>query len=172
MTEDHTFTIRAETPADRGTVSALLREAFGGDKEVELMEKLYAGEELSLSLVAESGGDIAGHVSFTRAPVAGPEGTSEVAWLAPLAVRPDKQRQGIGSSLVNAGLESCMMLGFSHIIVLGYPEFYTRLGFSTEEASKVTSRWPKETLMAVALSEDVPVLEGELGDPAAFSILE
>lgn len=172
MTEDHTFTIRAETPDDRETVAALLREAFDGDKEVRLMEKLYAGEELSLSLVAESGGEIAGHIAFTRAPVAGPDGKSEVAWLAPLAVRPDKQRQGIGSSLVFAGLESCLMLGFSHAVVLGYPDFYSRLGFSTRSASKVTSRWPTDSLLVAALSEDAPVLEGELGDPAAFAVFD
>lgn len=172
MTEDHTLIIRAEDPDDRKTVASLLREAFGGDKEVQLMEKLYSGEELSLSLVAESGGEIAGHIAFTRAPVAGPDGKSEVAWLAPLAVRPDSQRQGIGSSLVFAGLESCLMLGFSHAVVLGYPDFYSRLGFSAEAASKVTSRWPKEALMVAPLSEDVPALEGELGDPAAFAVFD
>ncbi len=172
MTEDHTFTIRAETPDDRETVAALLREAFGGDKEVRLMEKLYTGEELSLSLVAESAGNIAGHIAFTRAPVAGPDGHSEVAWLAPLAVSPEFQRQGIGSSLVYAGLESCLMLGFSHAVVLGYPDFYSRLGFSAGAASKVTSRWPSEALMVAPLSVDAPVLEGKLGDPAAFSVFE
>ena len=49
--------------------------------------------------------------------------------LAPLAVLPEYQKQGVGSALVRAGLEVCRGIGAQLVFVLGHPDYYPRFGF-------------------------------------------
>src|SRR5258707_13091339 len=106
------MTIREETETDFVEIVVLTRAAFGGDYDVQLIEKLRAAGLMILSLVAVDGGSVVGHVLFSELAVEVDGRRVKVAALAPMAVRPDRQRQGIGSKLIETGLESLRNRGY------------------------------------------------------------
>ncbi len=165
--------IRPETPSDYPGITEVNDLAFGQPAEGKLVEKLRRNPKFvpELSLVAEIGGKILGHILFfsvvvkSEAGDKGPEGYEEheTLSLAPLSVLPEFQKQGIGGRLIKEGLETCKKLGYGSVIVLGHPEYYSSFGF--EPASK----WgikdpfgaPEEAFMALELKEGA--LEGISG---------
>ena len=82
-----------------------------------------------LSLVAEVGGDIVGHVLLTHASIDPPGQTGSIQLLAPLAVRCDHQQRGIGTRLVEEALTCSVEGGVQLVFVLGHPSYYPRFGF-------------------------------------------
>lgn len=140
--------VRDETPDDRDAVDALHRDAFGGDAEAELLGRLRESGDASVSLVAVAEGAIAGHLACS--PVAlEPPLDSRVAALAPMAVTPALQGRGIGTRLVDAGLERCRELGFAAVVVLGHADYYPRFGFVPADEFGLRSTWevPREAFM-------------------------
>ena len=120
--------IRPETPADADAIRAVNVAAFGSPVEASLIDALRGLADPYLSLVADDGDEVVvGHILFT--PVHVPNVTALVVGLAPMAVLPARQRTGIGSALVRAGLDGCRALNAAAAIVLGHPEFYPRFGF-------------------------------------------
>src|SRR5262245_29196365 len=99
--------IRPETAADHDAIRHVNRMAFGRDDEADLVDGLRNGGYLWLSLVAENNAMIVGHILFSDLPIVAEAGTTFALALAPMAVLPDFQNQGIGSSLVCRGLEIC-----------------------------------------------------------------
>jgi putative acetyltransferase len=97
--------IRTETPGDYPAIADILLQAFGQDAEALLVERIRRSDRYipELALVAEKEGVIVGHILFSHIDLVGKE-TLPVLGLAPLAVHPQSQRQGIGSALVQAGL--------------------------------------------------------------------
>jgi putative acetyltransferase len=98
------------------------------------------------------------------------EAVSAVA-LAPVAVDPAHQRQGIGSRLIQRGLELLRNQGEKIVIVVGHPAYYPRFGFSTLSAEGLESPFPREAFMALELT--VGALDGIRGSvvyPLAFGI--
>lgn len=125
--------------------------AFGHADEARLVESLTRRARPLLSLVAESGGAIAGHILFTPVTL---DGFAELLMgLAPMAVAPDKQRCGIGSALVRAGLDGCRSLGAAAVVVLGHPGYYPRFGFvpATRFGLRCEYDAPAEAFMALEL---------------------
>jgi putative acetyltransferase len=122
--------IRPEEPGDVAAIRRVLEAAFPTAAEARLVELLRAGGHLRVSLVAEVDGDVAGHVAFSPIQVDGDSRGGVGVGLAPLAVLPDFQRQGIGSRLVHAGIAACRRAGYGFILVLGWPAFYPRFGFT------------------------------------------
>jgi putative acetyltransferase len=120
--------IRPETEADRAAIRAVNEAAFETSAEADLVEALH-GKKMSLvSLVAEVGGRVVGHILFS--PVSLAESSHlNVMGLAPMAVVPDYQRKGIGSALVRQGLTRCRDIGCCIVVVVGHPGFYPRFGF-------------------------------------------
>jgi putative acetyltransferase len=131
--------IRPETAAEHEAVRQVHRLAFGREDEACLVDALRTGGFVRLSLVAVSDGQVAGHILFSELPIVTPERTVTALALAPLAVRPARQRQGIGSALVRRGLELCREQGQGVVVVLGHPPFYPRFGFSAEHAARLES---------------------------------
>jgi predicted N-acetyltransferase YhbS len=82
-----------------------------------------------LSIVAESGGGLTGHVLFTAARLDSPGESPVASILAPLGVLQAFQRQGVGSLLVNRGFELLVDQGVDLVFVLGHPTYYPRFGF-------------------------------------------
>lgn len=129
--------IRDERPADRAAIHAVTHAAFAtmpyseGD-EAELIDALRAAGALKVSLVAESAGEIAGHIGFSPVTIAAAQGV----WfgLAPVSVRPDRQREGIGSALIRAGLARIEALGAAGCVLLGHTGYYPRFGFAPDSA--------------------------------------
>jgi putative acetyltransferase len=163
--------VREERPGDRESVRAVNEAAFGGPDEANLVRRLYDDDAL-FGLVAEVEGQVVGHVLFSRLPIETVKGVVSAAALAPLAVLPGWQGQGIGTALVREGLTRCRERRVAAVVVLGDPGYYGRFGFRAEMASGLQTPWSGPFLMALEL---VP---GGLHDgrgvaryPAAFAHL-
>ena len=120
--------IRKEETKDIEQVREVVRAAFPSDAESRLVDALRANGKATISLVAENGEDVIGHILFSRVTTT-PRSDAKGIGLAPVAVRPDAQSQGIGSSLIIEGLRLCEELGFDYCVVLGDPRYYQRFGF-------------------------------------------
>ncbi len=99
--------IRPEQPADAAAIRRVLEAAFPTAAEAHLVELLRAGGHLGISLVAEVDDEIVGHIAFSPVEIEGAAVEGIGIGLAPLAVLPDYQRQGIGGQLVREGLAAC-----------------------------------------------------------------
>ena len=154
--------IRREELADAAVVAQVNREAFGGEDEARLVEALRGTDAWvpELSLVAEADGEVVGHVLFTRVRVDGCDAAAALLGLGPVAVRPERQRQGIGSRLIRTGLERAAALGFAGVVVLGHPEYYPRFGFRPASAYGLRCTWPVPDEVFMALPLGPPALEG------------
>ena len=143
--------IRAETPRDFASVEEINRAAFGSDAEARLVGLLREQANPCVSLVAEDNGNVVGHILFTPVSVPGSGGVA--MGLAPMAVAPARQRSGIGSALVKAGLERCKELGAVAVVVLGHPEFYPKVGFAPADRFGLRCEYdaPAEAFMAIEL---------------------
>jgi len=143
--------VRDEAPADHAAVRAVVRAAFGQDDEADLVEALRAGGYVRAAFVAEVDGEVVGHVLFTRLPVETADGAVETLALAPMAVAPDRQRQGVGSDLIRAALAACRERGHRAVVVLGHADYYPRFGFSAALAERLQSPFPGPHFMALEL---------------------
>lgn len=123
--------IAEATPTDLPQVLAVERAAFGGDVEAELVERLLDDPSAQplLSLLAWVEDEAVGHILFTAASIDGPPRPVSVAILAPLAVVPDAQRQGVGGRLIEHGLSIMASRGVELVFLAGHPEYYPRHGF-------------------------------------------
>lgn len=151
--------IRAARPEDHTGIAGLLRRAFDGDGEAELVTALRPA---AIELVAERDGELQGHILLS--PLEAP---FRALALAPLAVEPIWQGQGIGSALIRRAIADAE--GWDAIIVLGDPAYYARFGFSVEEAAGYACAYAGPFLMVLAL-RDVPAT-GRIVYPQAFSAL-
>lgn len=128
------FHIRPSTAADASALEDLYRAAFPDEDLLPLLRDLLSLDTAFLSLVGLAGTSVAGHVAFTRCSV---EGSSQpAALLAPLAVSPPDQGQGLGAALVREGLGRLSNEGILCVFVLGNPAYYARFGFAPEEQVK------------------------------------
>jgi putative acetyltransferase len=105
------------------------------------------------SLVAEDAAQIVGHILFSRLPIETDGRVLHGAALAPMAVMPARQRGGIGSALVRAGLVACRTAGIAAVVVLGHKGYYPRFGFSARAARGLRSPFPDagDAFMALEL---------------------
>ena len=137
---------RPESSPDAQAIDALTAAAFGQRDEANLVEALRASGDIELSLVGEEVGQTVGHVLFSKLQV--PEGCLA---LGPISVLPDRQRQGIGSSLIEAGLNHFRETQWRGMFLLGEPDYYGRFGFSREAAAGFETPYPADYFMALEL---------------------
>ena len=124
--------IRNEETKDIEQVREILRTAFPSDAESKLVDALRANGKAIISLVAVKGEDVLSHILFSPVTTTPPSEGKGIG-LAPVAVRPDVQSQGIGTHLIREGLRLSRKLGYDYCVVLGGPAYYKRFGF--EKAS-------------------------------------
>lgn len=121
--------IRPEQPTDftaiHHVVAQAFQQAFGSTAEADLVDKLRANGKAIASLVAEEQAQIVGHILFTEVTL----GDATIIGLAPVAVLPSHQKQGIGALLINAGIDACRNADYTAMVVLGHPDYYPRFGF-------------------------------------------
>ena len=124
--------IRETTDADLNDILFVEREAFNTNKEAELTRDMLADPSAKprLSLLAFVENQPAGHILFTNGQLSNAEGKVAVSFLAPLAVVPRFQKQGIGGSLIKKGLELLSQSSVDLVFVVGHPEYYPRYGFT------------------------------------------
>ena len=123
--------IREASDLDLNDVLSVERLAFGHDDEAELVRNLLSDPSAQpiLSLLAFRDDVAVGHILFTAAHLTNNQNTIKISILAPLAVVPDAQRQGIGGKLIERGLQLLSRSGVDLVFVLGHPEYYPRHGF-------------------------------------------
>lgn len=169
-----TVLIRRELTSDRDAIYVVNQAAFGGDTEARLVDELRAGGFVTVSLVAEIDGQVAGYVLFSRAKISTATGSVDAIALGPMAVSPGFQRQRIGSKLLSVGLVACRAHGHRIAVVLGHPEFYRRFGFCPELAQRLESpfgkgkAWMAFELIPRALED----IEGRVEFSSPFGLFE
>ncbi|MHB9029011.1 MAG: GNAT family N-acetyltransferase [Candidatus Latescibacterota bacterium] len=158
------LTIREEHPEDIPAIRLVNERAFGQPMEADLVDALRAGCDEFLSLVAVLDDRVVGHILFTPATIESNNGIVRGMGLAPAAVLPEFQKQGIGSHLIQEGLRMLRARSCPFVIVLGHPEYYPRFGFEPASKFGLRSQWegvPDEAFMALILDE--AVMEGVTG---------
>jgi putative acetyltransferase len=144
--------IRAEEERDWAAVYALNAAAFETTAEADLVDTLRREPKPIISLVADDAGEIVGHIMFSPVSLIGHPGL-KIMGLAPMAVSAKRQRSGIGSLLVRAGLEACKEIGAGAVVVLGHADYYPRFGFTAAVNFAIGCGYdvPAEAFMAVEL---------------------
>ena len=148
--------IRAATATDAEAVDTIIRAAFAGTEfghqgEAELVRMIEADGDALVSLVAERGGAIVGHMLFSRMEVEADGAALVGAGLAPVSVVPGLQGQGIGAALIRAGLEKLREQGVGISFVLGHEGYYPRFGYSPGLAARFASPFAGPHFMAMML---------------------
>jgi putative acetyltransferase len=164
-------TVREETSEDLEAIHEVNRQAFGRDDEARLVDALRNSGYARLSLVAEESGCVVGHILFSDLPIDTQAGTLQALALAPLAVLPAHQRQGIGSRLVREGLRLSAEAGHRIVVVLGHSEYYPRFGFSAQRAERLKAPFSGPSFMALELvAGALADVTGEVRYPASFRL--
>lgn len=168
--------IREEAPADREKVYLLIKRAFSSAEhsdgsEQDLVNRLRESESFipSLSLVAEKDGALAGYILFTKLKAGGETALA----LAPLAVEPLFQRQGIGSALIREGHKRAAQMGYGFSVVLGSEKYYPKFGYvpASRFGIKAPFDAPDENFMAADLKGENKMLCAQVVYDKAFGIL-
>jgi len=122
--------IRKALHSDLDNVLSVERAAFGSEEEANLVGELVVDSSAKpmVSLLAFQENRAVGHILFTKARLE-PKSTLSISILAPLAVVPNAQNQGIGGKLINSGLQALSKSGVDLVFVLGHPTYYPRYGF-------------------------------------------
>jgi predicted N-acetyltransferase YhbS len=150
--------IRQEQKEDIDSVYRVVKSAFetmeqaSGDEQ-DLVNRLRKSEAFipELSLVAECDGKIIGHILFTKMKI----GDHPSLALAPVAVLPEYQNQGVGGKLIVEGHHIARELGYGSVIVVGHPAYYPRFGYKLASQWKITAPFevPDEAFMVLELIE-------------------
>ena len=149
--------IRFEKPEDIAFIHSVNEQAFGRVSEAKLVDTLRLACTDHLSLVADDNGSIIGHLMFTPVVVTDGKQKTEGMGLAPMAVLPSRQRQGIGTQLVDSGLQILKEKGCPFVIVLGHPEYYPRFGFQAASGCNIRTQWdgvPDEAFMILVMDHE------------------
>ena len=131
--------IRAATSLDRDDIHSIYWSAFAED-EREAVSK-FAINLLSdgaacqtISLLAETEGNVVGHVAFSPVVIDNNEGFQGYI-LAPLGVKPCYQKRRIGSKLIESGIQRLTRMDVDIIFVYGDPDYYKKFGFNANAAA-------------------------------------
>ncbi|MCB1456120.1 MAG: N-acetyltransferase [Nitratireductor sp.] len=161
------MTIRQSIASDGAAIVTVQSEAFGRTDEADLSMRLISAPPNTISLIAESNGEVVGHVLLTEigAPV-------RAMALAPLAVVPQFREMQVGSQLVRAAIDQAREAGYEAIFVLGDNAYYERFGFVSNKADPFDVKWQGPHFMALELREGaLGGKAGKLQYPEAFFAL-
>jgi putative acetyltransferase len=149
------LTIRLERDGDSEAIRTVTASAFPSVAEANLVDALRQQQASSVSLVADDGGQVVGHILFSAVTL--DDADIGILGLAPMAVLPGRQRQGIGSELVRAGLDASRKRGAAAVVVVGHPAFYPRFGFIPASRFGLRCEYevPDDVFMALELRPGV-----------------
>jgi putative acetyltransferase len=167
--------IRTEKPEDLEAVRNVNIVAFGRENEANLVARLR-GIGSTFSFVAVQSDRIVGHLLFSLVTVEGKFSKNlSILGLAPVAVLPNYQRQGIGTRMIREGLKECGRSGFQAVVVLGHPHFYSRFGFIPASRNSLRCEYdvPDEAFMVLELeSGALQECSGTVKYRSEFSLCE
>lgn len=149
--------LRQEIPDDFIEVFEVNRAAFGQENEAKLVDSLRSNPKVfvpELSIVATEHNKIVGHILFTKINIKDNKGNINISLgLAPMAVKPELQKNGIGGQLIRKGLETAKDLGFKSVIVLGHENYYPKFGFEPAKKWNIKAPFdvPSNAFMAIEL---------------------
>lgn len=132
MTRSRNIQVRPERPDDHPAVFELNLRTFQRPMEAQLVERLRPVVKPLVSLVAVADQRLVGHILFTPAQIDGSHQLLAMG-IGPMAVHPERQRQGIGSRLLQVGIDACRIAAIELLFVVGDPAFYQRFGFRLAE---------------------------------------
>lgn len=156
--------IREEPPGNAADIRLVNEKAFGGSTEADIVDALRRSCPERVSLVAAADNKIVGHILFSPVTIESEGKEIRGMGLAPMAILPEYQRQGIGSRLVEAGLAALRDCSCPFVIVLGHPEYYPRFGFEPASRHGITCQWegvPDDAFMILVL--DAAAMSGVSG---------
>jgi putative acetyltransferase len=163
--------IDTERTCDAAAIRAIHHAAFGQEIEGAIVDALRDAGALTLSLVARIDGQVVGQVALS--PMEMPNPVAKVLGLGPIGVVPDMQRRGVGTALMQAGIDRARDAGFDGIVVLGHPEYYPRFGFVPASRFGICCEYdvPDNVFMALELQpEGLQHCAGLARYHAAFAI--
>lgn len=158
--------IRPETPEDAEAIRQVVETAFGTPAEARLVDALRRDGDVAVSLVAEDGGAIVGHVLLSVMQKPG-----GCLGLAPVSVAPERQSEGIGAALVSEALARATADGWRGVFVLGDPTYYGRFGFDAALAHPYASAYAGDYFQALELVPGALAGGGEAAYAPAFESL-
>jgi putative acetyltransferase len=155
--------IRAESESDYKHIRTINLKVFPSSAEADLIEKLRCKDIDIISLVAAQGEQLVGHILFSPVTLENDHSGLRIIGLGPMAVLPSWQNKGIGSKLVNSGLQQCINQGYDAVVVLGHPEYYPRFGFRSSKTFGIKSEYdvPDDAFMVKELKKGI--LNGKHG---------
>jgi len=167
--------VRTEEMKDYEGIFDINVQAFNHrDDEARLVERIRQSNKFipELSLVGELDDEIVGHALFSEAAVKNENNEETVIVLAPIAVKPALQKQGIGKALIEEGIKRCRALGYDFILLIGHPSYYSKLGFKPARnyGLELTQfEVPDDVFMVYELGENkLGRIKGGLVYPEAF----
>ena len=167
------ITIQPEKKEDYTAIHEINVLAFGRENEARLVKKIRETPDFipELSLVAIKKGKVVGYILYSRIIIQSKTGSLPGLALAPMAVHPEFQNQGIGSMLVRQGLERCRNQGYKIVVVIGHPQYYPRVGFSAARTKGLEAPFPvpNEVFMILELFPDALIgIKGMVIYPPEF----
>lgn len=160
-------TFRPAGAADHSSTRKLVDEAFSPEDVVTFLDALRNDGCILGEWVADDADEVIGHIVFSRVWVETNDGTRlNAVVLTPLAVRPTYQRTGVGTRLMEYALKVLEARGETLFFVLGHPDYYPRVGFSSTAAERISSPWSGNEAFMVR-GDDIP--EGKLAMPSVIA---
>jgi putative acetyltransferase len=133
--------VREERQDDIGAIREVNKRAFGQTAEAAIVDAVREHCPGLHSLVAVDGGRIVSHILFSPVVIECEGRNVSGMGLAPMSVLPECQRGGIGSELVNTGIDMLRERRCPVVIVLGHSGYYTRFGFERASRYAIRSQW-------------------------------
>ena len=161
--------IRQERPEDAEAIAAVIDAAFGDTETSAFTQQLreWEGHVPELTFVAEDDGEVVGFTMLSYVRV----DDRQVLILTPMAVRPDRQREGVGKAVVRAALAAADARGEPLVLVEGVPSYYPQFGFRPALElgfERPDDRIPEAAWLAAPLRAYDPSLRGRVAYPAFF----
>jgi putative acetyltransferase len=166
MVSAPSYEVRPEQPVDRDDVLRVIAAAFADRGEVVADIWARLGHHRRAGLVVEQGGHVLGHVGLSRAWVDARRALVEVWVLSPLSVEPERQRQGIGTALVAAAIETAGGSGVPVLFLEGSPVYYGARGFDRADRHgflpAALERTPRAAFQCVVFESREDWMTGQL----------
>ena len=163
------MSVRLEETTDWPALYTIYSAAFGQLAEADLVRRMHEDGDLILSVTAYTD-EPAGHIAYSRMSLHETP-SIRASVLAPVAVCPLYQKQGIGAALVRHGLQCLTDAGYDLVVVLGEPHYYGRFGFTSRLAEKLKTPYDGPYLQALALSDKGKDAHGPVSYARAFAEL-